>query len=94
MYQYALVLFHLVLERRKYEKGQLVGSFINLCLLIGQSWTCRAERRERRSGLLSVIIQFIIQCELSTVNVLVHSHSVLLHFLRVFKVLQDHQGKW
>lgn len=38
--------------RRSSADGQPFSIFIDLCLITGQSRTCRAERRKRRSGLL------------------------------------------
>lgn len=53
---YALVFLHQGRVRGNREEGRPLGTFIDLRLIAGQSWTCWTERRERRARMLSSLI--------------------------------------
>lgn len=73
-------------ERRNSEEGELLSIFIDLCLIIGQPWTCRTERRERRTGLLSTL--FFTKC----LSSFIYTVCGIIYFILFFKGPQGPPG--
>lgn len=83
-HRYGLVLF----DRSLKEKVNCLSFLLSI---VGQPWTGRTQRRERRSGLLSALF---LRSAFITLGLLLVDLHLLLCSSRDLKDLQGHQQKW